>query len=312
MRTAAFTIVTLAALAAPALADKVDIPQPAAVAIPTDLGVFGAGGLSIGGTAITGASVDGAAYDPAQDLVWFVGGRQLFVVDLRDPHPAPIVIAKNLPEELGSFEITGMSSASYEIDYAAVFPMFHIGAKGKVDVAAGDGAYEGVDEVSDKHTQRAVKKIKIVGKKWLAAQKDRKAHPVAKNDRAEPPKATLPAGRGQCEDEDMCGGAQWLGDSAYQAVLIEHSCGDACHTACVLYDPKTKKFAPALAPGAWGPLADDASTMSCIGFAVEPGGARYFGDGDPEHHMVCTLGAKLTCTDLGAWRPFAWITPAGK
>lgn len=307
MRTAALVMLLLAALVAPAAADKVAVPTTAAPAIPADLAVFGPGGLQVGATVLYTQQVDGAAYDAKQDLIWFVSKRQLFVVDLRDAKPAPIAIAKNLPEGLASFGVGGLSTADWQTDYAGVYPQFSIDKK--VKASAEVGAYADVDPEADASHKKAIKKIKIVGAKWVTAQKDRKPHDVPA-DRGEAPKVTLPAGVGECSEEDLCGQATWLGDTAYQAVLIKHDCGDACHTECVLYDPKAKKFAPGLADGTWGAVKSDMDGMSCIGLAVEPGGGHYFSN---EGNKVCTLGAgKMTCVDLEPLVPFAWIAPPGK
>lgn len=303
MRTAVLAALIAGALAASARADVTD-KAPPPKAFPPDLAVFGPPGLQVGTTPLYAGQVDGAAYDPSEDLIWFVSAKQLFVIDLRDAHPTAIAIVKNVPEGLGAFAVDGWSKASFQADYTPVYLVLDLTKKPKL--AAGTGAYAGIDEESDKQTTRAVKKAKLVGAKWLAAQKGRAPHAIPPA-REKPANVTLPPGAGQCEDETMCGDASWLGGSPYQVVLTEHSCGDACHTGCVLYDPKSKKFASALADGAWGALDDKTEKMSCIGYDAEPSGAHYFGDGN----KVCTLGAgKMACVDLEPLTPFAWILPA--
>jgi hypothetical protein len=298
----------IASLLAPRLAragggdaDKPAAPPVAAPALLADLAVFGDGGLQLGSTALVSGPVTSAAYDPDEDLVWLISKGALKVIDLRDPKRTAVVIAKNLPT--AGFEVTGLGHVARDIDYAAVYTIIHLDQKGKVEV--GHGAYGGIDEQGDKRLARAVKKVKFVGGKWLAAQKSRKANAAATK-RADPPTIKLPTGVGSCEDETFCGQAMWLEPSPYQIVIVEHSCGDACHESCVLYDPARKQFASLLADGGWTAKADTVTPAGCdsFGYRAEPGGGHYFGE-----TTLCTLGGKMTCTDLGAWTPFAWITP---
>jgi hypothetical protein len=286
---------------APLLASAVLLAARAAAAdpAPPNLAVYGEAGIDVGSTSLFKGNVAGAAYDPKQDLIWFLNKGTLEVIDLRDAAHAPVVIAKNVPSE--GFSITGLSTVAFDTDYIGVYVHFDFGAK---PTAVGeDGAYAGVDGESDDKIKKQAKKISIVGKKWLAAQQARKANTLPA-DRADPPHVALPNGIGQCDDTTMCGDALWVGAAPYQAVVVNQSCGDACHVECALYDPAKKAFASPLADGGWGPLTDKVALGSCTGMLVEPGNARYAGG-----NQVCTLGAKMACTELGKWTAFAWITP---
>jgi hypothetical protein len=286
---------------APVLASAVLLAARAAAAdpVPPNLAVYGDTGVALGSTSLFKGKVSGAVHDPKQDLIWFLTDGTLEVIDLRDPAHAPVVIAKHVPSE--GFSITGLSEVFFDTDYIGVYVHFDFGAK---PTAVGeDGAYAGVDSESDDKIKKKAKKISIVGKKWLAAQQGRKANTVPP-DRAAPPKVTLPNGIGQCDDTTLCGDASWLGTAPYQVIVVNQSCGDACHVECALYDPAKKAYASPLADGGWAALTDKTDLGACNGFLVEPGNARYAGG-----NKVCTLGAKMACTDLGAWTAFDWITP---
>lgn len=284
-------ILTLVGAAHAAVADP---------AIPPDLAVYGKGGLQLAGATLFKGAVDSAVYDPAQELIWFKTGGLLEVIDLRDPGHAITVIAKKVPTE--GWAVSGFSNVAYQTDYTNIFTIVRIEKKPKAE--AGEGAYLEVNSEDDAKLTKAVKKVKIVGGKWITAQLARKPNATPK-ERAAPPQVKVQVPADACEDSpDECGQASWLGASPYQTVVVEHSCGDACHQSCVLYDPAKKQFAAPLAPGGWGAL-DKTDHGGCNGFAVDPGNTRYFTDEAP---TLCTLGAKMTCTDLGAWQPFAWIS----
>jgi hypothetical protein len=271
-------------------------------AIPPNLAVYGDGGLQLGSVSLFKDPVSGAVVDKKQDLIWFESKGTLEVIDLRDPARAPVVIATKLPTD--GFQIQGVSETSFQSDYIGVYIRFDFGKK--PSATAEEGLYYEVDEDGNAKIKKKAKKISIVGKKWIAAQQGRKANTLPA-DRADPPHVTIPQSfLDQCEEADVCGTTAWVGGSPYQTLVVNHSCGDACHVACVLYDPAKKTYASPLADGGWGPLTDKTTTGDC-GFDVEPGNARYAGGS-----KLCTLGAKMTCTDLGPWTELAWIptTPA--
>ena len=270
--------------------------DPAAT-VPAGLAVYGDGGLAIGGTVLFKGPVTGAALDAKQDLLWFESDGTLEVIDLRDAARTPVVIATKIPTT--SFSIGGFSEAHFQDEYTGV--NIHFDVDKKPSASAEDGLYAEVDEDGAARIKKQAKKIKIVGKKWIAAQQKRvpNAAPAARQD---PPHVTLAKDiLDNCESPDICGTTSWLGGSPYQTIAVSHSCGDACHVGCMLYDPAKKQFAAPLADGGWGALADTSGAGDCS-FEVEPGNARYAGGS-----KVCTLGAKMTCSDLGGWNVLAWI-----
>ena len=284
------TLAVLAALAAPAAADP---------AIPPNLAVYGPTGLQLAGATLFKGPVDSAEYDAAHELIWFKSKDTLQVIDLRDAARKPVVIAKKVPTD--SWAVSGLSDVAHNTDYTNIFTNVHLEKKPYAE--AGQGAYLEVDGESDARLTKKVDKVKIVGTKWIKGQLGRIAVEAPK-ERAEPPKVAIKVDPDSCEDNEICGTAQWLGGSAYQLLIVEHTCGDACHQACVLYDPAKKQFASPLTDGGWVAALDKAERGGCEDYMVEANNARYFAK---DTAKLCTLGAKSACTDLGTWMPFAWI-----
>ncbi|HUQ02347.1 MAG TPA: hypothetical protein VM261_07610 [Kofleriaceae bacterium] len=266
---------------------------------------FGDAGVKLGDAALFAKPVDGAAFDAAQELLWFRSTGTLYVIDLRDPARAPVAIAKNAGD--GAFGIKGLSTASWNATYAGVYPVLSIGKSTKV--TTGLGAYGGMWEDQDRDAKKAIKKIKIVGKKWLDKQKKR-----APRTAAAAPKlgeftgklVTLPGDRDECDGGGIdCGDTLAFGDTAFQLVVVSSSCGDACHLSCVFYDPKTKKFADPGAPkGAWSATIPADSGASCFGedYGLRAGGEYFMGG------KRCTVSSKeVTCTEASGWHHVGWV-----
>jgi hypothetical protein len=114
--------------------------------------------------------IDEAVIDPAQDLVWYTSKRTLYVVDLRTAAlKKPIAIARRMPP--GPFAVSGLSEASTDVSAAGVYPTVVLGAKATIQSV--EGPQVGHDAVADRKTRKAIKKISIVGKKWLKSQRGR-------------------------------------------------------------------------------------------------------------------------------------------
>ena len=56
------------------------------------------------------------------------------------------------------------------------------------------------------------------------------------------PPDRLPVPIDNCEQEDICGAVTAFTGTPYWRVVVEHSCGDACHPSENLYDPRTRKW----------------------------------------------------------------------
>jgi hypothetical protein len=289
----AATLVALVVLAA----------APAAAA--PQLISFGDAGVKLGDTALFAKPVDGAAFDAAQELLWFRSKGTLFVIDLRDPARAAVPIAKNLGD--GAFGISGLSTANWNGTYAGLYPVLDLGRAAKVKT--GQGAYGGMWEEQDAAAKKAIKKVKVVGARWIGKQKKRapRTGPAAPQLGEFTGKLIkLPGDNEECDGSSLdCGDTVAFGDTPYQLVVISSSCGDACHVSCVFYDPKTKKFAdPVALKGAWSATIPPDSGSSCFkeDYGLRAGGEYFIGG------KRCTVGAKeVTCAEASGWHHVGWV-----
>ncbi len=269
----------------------------ASVARAEDAIAYGDGGLRVGATVVFTKPVTAAAYDAALDLVWINSKGTLQVLDLRTSPPKATVIAKKMPE--GGFDIAGTSTATTGNVYALVFPVLKLGKSFKFSSAEGVYGELDMDEEAEQQARKRIKKIKLVGKKWLKALKKRTTRALRVAAAAPAAKVALPAGVCESEDPDVCGEVTPFGHTAYQLALTQYSCGDACFTGCVLYDPKTKKLASPLEPSsAWGQAA------------IAGGCSDYLFASDDKTYlygaMRCTLDRAVTCTEDAGWVYVGW------
>lgn len=266
---------------------------------------YGDAGLKAGDTVLHDKAVTGAAHDAAQDLIWFHSGTTLYVIDLRDAARKPVAIATKVPE--GAFEVEGVSNAASGTTYAGLYPVLKFSKSPKITI--GQGAYGGIWDEQDATAKKAIKKIKIVGKKWLTKQAKRVARTIPAAPRIGEMTGKLvkvPTEPDACDGSSAeCGDNAAFGDTPYQLVVVSSSCGDACHLSCVLHDPKTKKFAdPSAAKSAWSTTVDPDTAGSCFNesYGLRPGG-EYFTGGSR-----CTVSAAgVACTVSEGWAHVGWL-----
>jgi hypothetical protein len=254
---------------------------------------------------LVAGDIGAAALDDKQDLVWLVRGGRLEVLDLREPDPAPVPIVERWYKKTDTYVsapvvvVTGVSSASTDTSYAGIHPV--LSWKDKPRITTGEGAYGGIWEDQDALVKKVIKKAKIVGGPWLQAHKGRAPRAVpARPASPRPAPVKLPSALlGECEDEQTCGEAEAFGATGWSLVVVSHTCGDACHTSCVLHDPATKTFASPTSPGRWGKKAEGGS---CLGYVFDATGTRWVvGD------QVCTT--TTTCAAIKNGEGFAWLGP---
>ena len=269
-----------------------------------ELIAYGDAGIKIGATSIYGKPVSDAAYDRAQELVWFKSKGTLYVIDLRDPKRKPVAIAKKMPE--GGFEVTGLSNADSGTDYAALYPKLEVGKK--IRFTIGEGVYAHLWEDQDRDQTKAIKKIKLVGKSWLGKQKKRVARAVPTFDpKGLTPKVTIPEESCGGQDNMECGETFGFGATPHLLAVTESTCGDACHTACILHDPATGKFASPMVTSSWGAAAAAAeNAASCFDYVFRDAGTGPYFNGT----VACAIEKTgVTCTTEAGWTYVGWVDP---
>jgi hypothetical protein len=240
--------------------------------------------------------VDSAAWDPRQDLLWLLREHRLEVLDLREEAPSPVPILANVPDNYApQFAVQGVSSAGTYNGYSFFYTILIWQSSGEAKLELGQGLWSDLDMDQLPEKQKELGRVKIVGAKWLKAQRARAPHAVPSPTKpARLPDVVLPKGMGKCEVQDICGHAESFGATGLVLVVAKHECGDACHTGCVLYDPAKKLFASPDNPGVWAPTMA-VESGSCADYQFS--GDHYLSNDIYYHRgsLVCTLKA---CTTL--------------
>jgi hypothetical protein len=128
-------------------------------------------------------------------------------------------------------------------------------------------------------------------------------------DPPEPPHVTA-VPRAGCEQADLCGSAKRLGKTRFFSVITRHSCGDACHLVCELYDSESHLFVDPAKPSRRRKnafLRDEATSLQdafipSSGEGVVVNGALYHFNGG------LVAGAKDAALG-GGWLGAAWHLP---
>ena len=110
-----------------------------------------------------------------------------------------------------------------------------------------------------------------------------------------------------CESAEMCGNASRMGKTRFLAVLVEHSCGDACHTTWQLYDSRTKEFMDAADPKRRSrkPLTDEDVTDVDDAWTA-PGGEGFVVRGSLYNFERGQVGKIRASGDGGGWLGLQW------
>jgi len=136
---------------------------------------YGEGGLQVGGEVVYATAVTRAAFDPELDLIWFTQGSKLLVLDLRETTPKPHVIVTGVKNP-DAFAITGASNADASAEAEHSYLKLVIGKKAKLEVGPPNWSPPEAG-LPDGPYVKAVKKARLVGKKWLAGLAKREANP---------------------------------------------------------------------------------------------------------------------------------------
>jgi len=236
-----------------------------------------------------------AAMAPAHDLVFYVRAGKLEVLDLREPAPKPIVVVTKMPDEV-PFQIQDVVDSG--MNFSSTFLTIELGKKPKL--VAEEGIYFVVDESSGRKQLKAIRKAKIAGKflTTLAARTRRNVDKVAANAQ----KLPIAGVADRCEDEESCGQTFNFGNTGLLLLVAEHSCGDACHLGCVLYDPKKKTYAVPPEAKTWtAGLPPSGETASCGPYIFTAARDMFFSGSS-----VCKAGGP--CSERPD-RPLGWADP---
>ncbi len=261
-------------------------------------------GIRIGDGLITD-QIDSVAYDPAQELIWFVDDAKLQVIDLRAKDRTPVVIATGWPQ-INVWQITGTSVAEFMHDRDALrYPILAWGKSPKIKVSGGKARFLSAD--GDTAAKQDIKKIKLVGKKWLKKHRKRKARKVARPGATVKAKVTLTS-LDRCKQTEQCGTAYQLTKQLQLVVAYT----DTTPVGCVLHDPATGLFTdptpdPGGAGGAWaGEDGEHLRKGPCYAYGVSDDQQSYAVDG-----FRCTISSSgVACQYTEGTTYLGWTAPA--
>jgi hypothetical protein len=104
-----------------------------------------------------------------------------------------------------------------------------------------------------------------------------------------------------CEDASLCGAAEPVGQTGFEAVIVTHACGDACHMQKQLYDPKTRQFFDAANPRKRAPKPLTEDGVEPINDAwIAPGGEGFVSNGRL-FSFACGLVFEGGASNGGGW-----------
>lgn len=305
-----------------------EVGQGLPVAIlPTPVGLVAMSSDGARSVLLVEGDVPWALVDNAAGVVWFAlpsatvadadATIDLVVLDLRGSTLDLVVVARRL-----------VDGSQVEVDYldpatsgpSVPWPTVRYGARvdvmvgnGKPRLEASGGIYSDLGIVDGEANANAVKLAQPDATTQVFLDGLRARALAPKNDpstRARQPKSPRPPKRLKvppaCENASVCGLVSRFGNSPYWAVIVSHSCGDACHTSRQLYDPKAKVFLSLLDPDVTSPepLTDDANDVlgaivSLDGSAFVKNGRVYrFGHAPVEPRLPDGV---ISLTDGGGW-----------
>ena len=234
--------------------------------------------------------LDDAVYDAALELIWVRRPGTLEVWDLREQKPKAIPILTDAVDQ-GDFTIE----------------------RGNHDVNAG-GMCEVTATMTIKWSRHPSVEIvgyddppqpRLVGAAWLRAEFERPLRPVSLT-RSDPmltdeSHVRVPRKVGTCSYPPYCGRGVPFGNTGWTLAIASEEQGDCEHLACVLYDPRAKKFGKPPLPEKWKPSAQKSMLGACGLYRFELGG-KWFAVED----QVCAIGG--SCSTLAdSARVIGWL-----
>lgn len=227
---------------------------------------------------------DLALYDPALELLWYLDGDRLDVLDLREPGGAPVVIARDMPDAARLAVKRAAKSVASEDGCDAATAVLHWDAHPSVEALSTDPT-----------------EVQIEGRAWLQAQLERPSRAVPERRDFSEERLRLPKQLLDCEDAATCATTAAFGTRPWQLVLVMDKAGGDCwNRGCLLYDPGSKLYASPLERDRWG-----SATQAKRG----PCGLYYFN----EAQSSFLVGSSL-CSTQGACQKLngvalGWLEP---
>lgn len=229
--------------------------------------------------------IGAVAYDSDLELIWFVDGAALRVLDLRAPRTPPVTIGQGIPADVkimiedapdsGSAESRGPMGAHVTLSWAQRTLEF------------GDTPFGSDPE------KKAPATIKLVGQKWLAAQDARKARArrvdVVGVD-PKPGKHPLPKGatcKSSDTDDSWCGLPTRFGATGWTLYITDRPCHRFCEPTCVAANASGKLAVPP----AMLPVTPTMTSGPCGDYLLDATGANWL--------LSELIGRGRLCTKAG-------------
>lgn len=255
----------------------------------TDAGLVAAtsaGVLEVLVPAATGEIRDGR-YSAADELLFFVRGDRLLVLDLRRAGGEPRPLVQALPEDAAVvIARQGVPSVRIGAPDANLYVRLSWGEP--PSVTAGADIEDLVEEDALAAAARAT--LAPGAAAWLAAEARRTRAKVPPRAESSKLGGALAEAFADCED---CLAAAAFGASGWQVFVAEFDCGDFCHRSCLLYDPGTGQVASPSPTPAWVPVDEMPDAGACV-YEFDAAGTSYAAAGSA---ALCTVGKE--CRDLG-------------
>lgn len=216
-----------------------------------------------------------SVYDPELELIWYTHEERLFVIDLRETHSAPILIASAIPEFSKLQIYRERSSVGTQDTCEGPTLTLRWSESPSVDAYDGD-----------------ISETVIDGRPWLQQQMARSARAIGAKRELTGKRLRLPRKVTDCEFPEFCAATAEFGERDLQLVLVlDKGGGDCWNRGCLLRDPHTDRYASPPDRELWGPV-EQAKPGAC--------GLYYFNQKKSAFLVgsrLCLAGAACTALD---------------
>jgi hypothetical protein len=178
-----------------------------------------------------------ALYDPAFELLWYLAGAQLEVLDLRAPNAPSVVVVRGMPDVSRLVVRRAGSSVS---------------TNDGCDVPTGVFTWSDAPSV-ETFSEDEPGEPRIENREWLRAQLERSVRSLSEPRAFGFSQLALPAERLDCEMPEDCGTTAEFGIHDWQLVLVRDTSGGDCwNRGCLLRSPGDDRYATPPQASKWG------------------------------------------------------------